>query len=86
MLDDIILDLETDQEKAALIAGDIDQSYFGPDDDRAKHYLFDRTRIEFDILFDYIAQMGNKLNDVRKMLREWREPCGEEGGVSCQSK
>lgn len=86
ILDDAILSLEFDQEKAKLMAGNISQDYFDLDDNQSKLLCFNKTRIEFDILFDYIAQMGNKLNEVRKMIREWDKPCKEEGGAPCQSK
>lgn len=81
ILDDAILNLEINHERAAVTADRIDQSYFDLNDDYYKLHSFDKTRIEFDILSDYIIQMGNKLNEIRKMLREWHRPCEEEGGT-----
>lgn len=81
ILDGMILSLETDQERAAVIAGNIDQNYFDLNDDRYKLYYFNKTDIEFDILQDYIIRMGDKLNEVRKMLREWLGTCEEKGGA-----
>lgn len=73
ILDDVILNLEINQERAAVMADSIDQGYFDLTDDQHKLYYFGKTGIKFDILQDYIIWMGDQLNEARKMLREWRK-------------
>lgn len=82
ILDDAILSLEIDQERAAVMADRIDQGYFDLDDDCYKIHHFGKAGIEFDILSDYIIRMGEKLTEVRKMLREWHSLDREKGGAA----
>lgn len=81
-LSDMIFNLSIDQERAAVIADEIDQNYFELDDDSYKILSFEKTGIEFDILEDYIIRMGDALDEINKMLCAWRLQCDEKGGAA----
>lgn len=81
LLSDMIFNLSIDQERAAVIADEIDQNYFELDDDSCKCLFFEKTGIEFDILEDYIIRMGKALNEINKMLCAWRIQSDEKGGA-----
>ena len=82
VLSDMVFNLSIDQERAAVIADEINQDYFGLDDDYYKIYFFKKTGIEFDILEDYIIRMGEALNEINEMLRAWRIQSDEKGGAA----
>lgn len=82
ILSDMILNLSVDQERAAVIAAEIDQNYFELDDNSYKILSFEKTGIEFDILEDYIIRMGEALNEINKMLCAWRIQSDEKGGAA----
>lgn len=73
ILDDMILSLEVASEKAAVMINTLDQDYFSLNRDCDKLYFFDKAVIQNEILLDYVFQIGDKLGEARKMLREWRE-------------
>lgn len=51
-LDDLILELEVSQERARVMASNINQEYFDLREDSYKLYYFNHYGIEFDILFE----------------------------------
>lgn len=67
-LDDLILVMEVNQEKARVMASNIDQNFFEENRDQIKLYLFDHYSVEFDILFDYIIQNFALLQQGRELL------------------
>ena len=69
-LDDLILELEISQEKACVMASNIDQEYFDLSEDSHKLHYFNHYGIEFDILFDYVCRIGDQLEEIRKLLNE----------------
>lgn len=73
ILDDTILFLEVAHEKATVMINTLDQDYFSLNKDCDKLYLFDKAVTQNEILLDYVFQIGDKLGETRKMLREWRE-------------
>lgn len=73
ILDDTILSLEAASEKAAVMINALDQDYFSLNEDGDKIYFFDRAVTQHNILTDYVWQIGNMLNEARKMLSEWSE-------------
>lgn len=71
ILDDTILSLEVAHEKAAVMINALDQDYFSLNEACDKLYFFDRADTQCDILLDYVFQIGDMLDEARKMLREW---------------
>lgn len=72
ILDDTILSLEIANEKAAVMVNALDQDYFSLNEDCDKLYFFDKAVTQHNILMDYVWQIGNTLDEARKMLREWK--------------
>ena len=66
--DGIIADIEIAQEKAKCMCELLEQKYFSLSDKEAIVYCHNNARIENDIVFDYLYQIENKLNELRFMM------------------
>lgn len=67
-IDDLILDMELNQEKARVMASNLDQGYFDLTKDTFKLFYFEKASTEFDILFDYVFENVELLRKVRELL------------------
>lgn len=67
-INDLIQDLEISQERARVMASNIDQCYFDLQKDCLKLAYFEHYSIEFDILAEYVYKMGEQLKEIRELL------------------
>lgn len=67
-INDLILSLEVSQERARVMASNIDQYYFDLQKDCFKLFYFEHCSIEFDILSEYVYKMGEQLKKIRELL------------------
>ena len=82
ILSDMIFNLSIAQERAAVIAAEIDQGYFELDDDSSKILFYTKAGIEFDILEDYIGRMGEAIKEINEMIHVFGKRCDKKGGAA----
>lgn len=72
-IDNLVLEMEVNQEKAFAIVSAIDQEYFDLDKDQYKLYYFDKASTYMDILQDYVYANVVLLEKAREFLRNRRD-------------
>lgn len=70
LLDNILTQLEIMQEKAKIICEDLGNEYFPMDYDNSRflEYYQKKAAIKNDIVFDYLCQIENKLQELRALM------------------
>lgn len=76
-IDNLILEMEVNQEKAFTMSSLIDQEYFDLDNDQHKLYYFDKASTYMDILHDYVYANVALLEKAREFLRNRRDESAE---------
>ena len=78
-LSDMASELLIRQERAQAMSDELAQDYFSTREDVFKICYHDRARIQNEIALDYLNQMGDILNEVEELMREYEHkqvlPC-----------